>query len=531
VRLAVGFSLLLLALSLVWLGVGPGTSGVEPTPTAEAAATHHAPVLVSPADEAPPGNRPRRVEGPASTDPELRPLPGDAARPTETDRVLVEFVVLLPDGAPAVGAHLTLEPGWVQGRVVAPFGLKRLLTDAQGRATFERVTDAGRFSVADLGRMGLRVNATDAEGLRAARQVEFFPPLERGPHGVRLLPAARVTIAVTEDGSMAVRGARVSIEPAGPDTRNYASEYTDSSGLAHFNGLAAGWWSYYVAAPSSEHNRRGTFELSVGEVGRVEVRLSDETLALALSGRYVDANGEPIGPRFEDRPGVWIGASLADGELIHTDALGRFRYYRSPVEHLIVRADTVPDAHRYGPAHLVVPFGTQDLVLRRSERLPQRVFYMRLSDEQSGEPLEQGRFTLYSAVSTIRSGSASKGEDGLHSFPYRARPGLRWTAYAAGYGWRMGNVDPTRHTTPEDALEVRLTRGLASHLVVLDSRTERPLPGARVVDKDGHEVAVADGTGALILTTSGPVRVSARGYVPRRWYASWWLERIYLDPR
>ncbi len=370
-----------------------------------------------------------------------------------------------------------------------------------------------------------------------ARETSDDRPIE-----VRLHPGGWLDVTVLEsEGGLPVVGARCyPMADEANDVGQYVdSVTTDARGRASLGPLVPGRRAWYVSAPASERNLRGTAEIELGQRTQLEVYLDQGGLPLALHGWVVDENGErrKTGPehfaeRLEiDHPTLWVGPSRSKGRLVHPNANGEFRVHMEPCDQLLVLANNGANGHRYEPASALVPFGTRDHMLRIAARHPKVETRIEVTSRATGEPIPGAQAVLF-LEDPMKSGEScitEKPAPGVLVVHHRDQPGLRYVVTKKGYRHAYGDL---QFSGEERTLRVFLEEGLASPVTVLDSETLLPVVGAGFRNKAGDVVATSDANGAAFLEgerAAGRLQVTATGYQLRRWYASWPSPLVTLE--
>ncbi|MEM1452003.1 MAG: carboxypeptidase-like regulatory domain-containing protein [Planctomycetota bacterium] len=411
----------------------------------------------------------------------------------------------------------------------------------------ERVGRARRRRADDWGEVTFGLDASEAAGSvalwavepargRASRLVTLEEVPEEQPVLVVLEPGGWLDVTVLESrGGLPVPGASVFISSEDACGQGHSSIDTDGRGRAALGPLVPGLREWYVGAPGSEHNVRGAAEIELGERTEIEIALDADGDPLALEALFVDESGaarptDPgkLGPI--DHPSAWVGPSRANGRIVHADAYGRLRVHMPPCDEIVVVLNTGANGHRYEPESMTVPFGTRGLRFRIVERYERVSTRFDVKDADSGEPVKRANVVVYrdDPWTARESCLVRNGGPGRYVVEHRDWPGLRYVVSAQGYEHAYGD---TARSDQDEPVVVPLRRGTRSPVIVVDAATLSPIAGARFVAEDGAIVATSDAEGAAVLEgdeASGRLRVVASGCVPRRWYASWPMDRVML---
>jgi hypothetical protein len=501
--------------------VGPTVEGAGPVS------------LVSGARRA--ADAPTRAQGPSAEAvggtpavvPSAASVTHDATRSSER---LVTLDVVQARGVPVPLAKVRVERLLFHPSA-APraFDVLELTADERGRVRFDRLGELRGDLAALEAQLGVACTATDGAG-NASPELVLEPPVEPGPHLLVLAAAAAVTIEVVEGSpALAVAGADVHLDRVGRDSDHPVRATTDTRGLARLDGLAPGEWSYYVQPEGAEHNVRGTVELAPGEDRTLIVTLDEGEEALAVAGRFVDEEGAPIEVGRDDHPKLWVGADLTDfGLATAPDADGKFRVYLPRSAEVVVRNF---GGHRYEPEVARVPFGTQDLVLRRLERFDSRTVSVEVRDGADGALLNEAQLTVYDHDARTANGMSlvrRRGPGRLET-TLLARPGTRLVLWADAYAPRFMDL-PRSGATADAPFVVHLERGGLRELYLLDAATLQPLEGVELVAEDGATVATTDAAGraAVRVDHVGWLSLRRAGFASERFHPTWPWDRAYL---
>lgn len=449
-------------------------------------------------------------------------------RPMTSGPLTLEVLVLDPSRQPAPKARVLLFTGPHQT------WQDQAKTDSNGRTNFKLAPNChsnDAFLIAEDEFAGLTSN-----------RVELPAPQLGGTLDVILEPGAFLDVRVTESpGGMEVSGAKFFLDLDTEGQQFWGIRETDERGRARLGPFPAGTIHWSLAPPASRHQPRGSMRLDSGEVRELELHCEEGDKALAIEGRFLDVQGKArdltilgqdgSNPDY-DHPHLWVGSSITDGKSVHPDAKGRFRLYRKPCEELIVILNVGPTGHRYAPARMTVPFGTRGLELIPVETFERVTTTIKVTDAESNEPISRALVCLYLQDPMREHASLLVKEPapGLYSMQHRDWPRLRYVVHSSGYQLHYGDLSQPQDSNP---IKVALTPGLRSPVQVLDADTLAPLRGATFRNADGALVATAGSDGSAILEGSaadGKLKVEATGYHPRRWYASWFTNLVYLDP-
>lgn len=455
-------------------------------------------------------------------------LSAPAAEPLASS---ITLVVVQGRGAPVPNAKVLIERLWFHPSAMpVAFDELELTADSDGRVRFDHLAGLGEDPHGKLvEQVGLACLATDGGG-GASPELLLAPPVGPGPHTLVLGATAAMTIEVVEGAPpLAVVGAEVHLDRNGRASHRPVRATTDTRGLARLRDLSPGAWSYYVQPRGAEHNVRGRFELAPGEDRVLTVALDEGEEALAVAGRFVDEDGEPIELGPDDHPKLWVGASLTEfGTSTGPSSDGAFRVYLPRSEDVLVRNF---GGHRYEPELTRVPFGTQDLVLRRVERFPARTIVVEARDVTTGAMLTEAHLTVFeddarsaAGMSLVKRPVPGRLETTLH-----ARPGTRLAVWADGYAPRFMALPPAGATF-DAPLVVHLERGGPRELYVLDAAALRPIAGVGFVARDGVTVSTTDGAGRAEVRVDhdGWLTLRRAGYASDRFHPTWPWDRVHL---
>ncbi len=182
---------------------------------------------------------------------------------------------------------------------------------------------------------------------------------------------------------------------------------------------------------------------------------------------------------------------------------------------------------------MTVPFGTRGLEFRPVETFELIDTAFRVSDAVTGKPVEKAlvRVFLQDAMREQESLLVREPIPGHYTMQHRARPDLHYVIQSKGYNHVYGDL-------PEQGegqvIEVALVPGLRSPVLVQDADTLAVIPGATFRNASGDCVATTGAAGEALLEgprAEGKLRVEAKGFAPRKWYASWYTNNVYMDPQ
>lgn len=469
----------------------------------------------------------RRSDAAVTVEPGARPSPGGAATPPAEASWAEPAPGLLVravdgDGAAIGGAEVEVVhlDGRVRRSISGEDGIARF--DPEDSPDGQNAVVQGRHGELGLASDGLRIHGTTPDS-----------PIE-----LLLLPGARVEFLVLEaEGGAAVAGCNVFADPLVEDSSLSLIGETDGDGRATVAPVGLGRLHWYVGAPGSEHNVRGVLDVAHRGVHEVLVHLDEGGQPLAVEGRFVDAQGRPfdgwtIGA-VAGRPTLMVGPDLSDLWPVHTDANGRFRYHREPCDELLVMTNLGGTGHVYAPERVTVPFGTRGLEFRLSRSFEERELHIECLDATSGEPVEGAHVEFYRRDPGLEREAAyaptKRRGSGLRT-KVLAIPDLRYIAWKQGYVHAHGRLDDL----VREGGRIELTPGQRAEITVVDAGTETPIVGARILVEGGAEVAVTGEEGRAVLegrAFDGQLEVTAEGYEPRRWYASWPGRLVALSPK
>jgi protocatechuate 3,4-dioxygenase beta subunit len=286
------------------------------------------------------------------------------------DVVLKRGVILIgrvmgPDGEPVAGARVSH----------STYGLRPVEEFVQRPLPYVTSDEEGRFtlSVRPIGRVPTRRLYASKEGLSWGASEPFDVRAGQGETEVviRLGRGGAITGRVTDESDRPVESARVAVYD-GRDSRQAA--YTRADGRYEIPGVRAGAYDVKVVPPGLLTEGRSRFAatirpgITVSEGGRSEIDLVLK-VGPVLSGRVVDANGEPV-------PDVVVrayprkkGSGLLNPPMTRdsvTDARGEFRV--EGLSDLAVPHTLVAMSPQYGYEHVtdMMPGRTDVLITLRS---------------------------------------------------------------------------------------------------------------------------------------------------------------------
>ncbi|HET6204709.1 MAG TPA: sigma-70 family RNA polymerase sigma factor [Planctomycetota bacterium] len=436
--------------------------------------------------------------------------------------------VLRPDGAPAPNARVLLldfdadEARWperVRAAEAGEDGLARFAVERGGSASGP-----------------LKLFADDLERGWSSDVVEVPRDWRAGrdaPVPLFLQEGAGLRARALDETGRPVQGVRVQVvwgvlrNPHESTSRYWL---TDSAGEVAIAGLAPGFHRVeFDDARRREEIVRGVWKsgnevrharevvLERGRETTVEFRFPPGETELAVAGTVLDEKGAPLQGQYlsvrkEGEEEEW-GA--------RTDSAGAFELWFRPVPRLTIRPSRELDSDRVEPEEVTVPFGTRDLVFRRTAVIEPRRVSFRVVEAGTGAAVEGAEIWLVDPRRDEDDSRGRTGRDGSVRVEFKPRKGLLWGAWAPGFLDREGRVEDLPLRDPAPFVQVALRRGFDRRFLIYDGFSQEPVPGARIRDAEtGLELAVADEGGRVRLTglpVPRTLEVSAAGYRAKTW--------------
>lgn len=449
---------------------------------------------------------------------------------------VVTVEVVLPDGAPAVGARVM--------RVLSapePEGQPRWRlwstseTDAQGRARMtllpeEALVRALAFTLRE-----------PFEGHVADRLV-VPPPVGNGPWQLQLYRGGSLEVRVVDAQGVPVDGTevhaylddRVRVHRDPPRT-------TDSGGVVRYGSLAAGrYFARTRFSGADEWVAEAEVELAHGGFETVELVISTERMPrVAAAGTVLDAAGQPV--EYE-----MLLARLDDGAMqrVFSRGDGSFEFLTAASgERVHLRVGASVYSEPYAPAERSVDFGTTGLEFKKTIAMESVVALFELADARSGELLSDAiepALVLYrepAAGEPVGAVSRFGLSDGVSEVDFLPHADLHYWVTAPGYSEARGRV---RAPGPDGAPKlhrIELQPGFERELEVRDAVDGALMAGARFIDESGRTLGVSDARGEVRLSAGewpGALTVEREGYAPLEWDPGrYWMnfERtLFLSP-
>lgn len=347
------------------------------------------------------------------------------------------------------------------------------------------------------------------------------PPAE--PLSLVLLETGDVRVRVSDELGLPVPGARV-FSTWSDIGANFAGLYspfrTDEQGEYVLCGLSPGTHGIQVRDPRNRSEHEREIRVQRGVETQVEFHLPAVSTELAVAGRVVDEKGDPL-------PSIYISIEKVGEQRLwgtRADAEGRFELWSRPVPGLILRAGVELDSDVFEPTSVEVPFGTQDVVLRRARTLVTRRISVQVSDAVRGSGVPGAEVWIYAPdledqFPSFRVGTT--GADGGAQVEFKVRDGLLWGVHAEGFLQQEGAVGDLDLEAEAPVLEVHLQRGFDRRWQITDWFDGTPLPGAIVRDTQDHTLlGTADEEGWVHLRSyvwPKSIEVSHPGHETKIW--------------
>ena len=456
---------------------------------------------------------------------------------------LLTVRVVHRDGRPEPSASVEL----ALAREIRPGEMRHLAvadrTDEEG---------AARFALVDLERVRtIELVAREVGALPEGRsplvsaptklEVSLHEALLQAPVTLVLDAAGRLLIRVVDETGGPVAGKKVLAVLPDSDVgiEVDAIPETDEQGEVLVEGLPPGEVALWILDTPVESAVR--VDVAPGETREVELVLVGGGPRLAVSGLVVDEDGEPL-------PGVSLfvefgpreGPGLANASF-RSDAAGRFEIDAEPCDELTIRADRDLHGDEFDPAFHVLPFGTRDVLFRRTRAYAVNEIAFEITDSVSDERCVGAVVMTYRAPRQ-EIYAFHLADEGLASPRCSSHPATTLVVAAPGYRRTTLALSDLLSQEPRDGLRrVALEKGLLRRLHVAgdDPGGEaRPVRGARVLEGRlllGETDANGDFQVDLDLAPEHGLTIEAEGFRPVSWHqsdhlpdleAAWiWLER------
>ncbi|MCZ6597257.1 MAG: carboxypeptidase-like regulatory domain-containing protein [Planctomycetota bacterium] len=365
-----------------------------------------------------------------------------------------------------------------------------------------------------------RLTVLAMRGEEVSPSTVWTGPLQRGPYEVQLALGAAIDVTVLgEVGPYADIEVFAGVVDDESGLRRYSSGSTDADGRLRLSPLAAG--SYRVRAYDMEAGRwaRGTVEVRSGEAVALTLTFppGDPAPPLAAAGRVVDEKGLPLagvnllclGDNWEH---TWW-----NNESVETKEDGSFEWRTDPMRS--VRIHPLISEDRFDPPFAEVPFGTTDLLFRRTVSVEEREVLFLVRDGETGNDVSDAEVMclLPSSFHNYVTETTFRGEARLE---LKLHDDALVVTDARGYRRDTRRLLDALERT-EDGLVCRidLVRGFLREVQILDDATDEPIAGA-VLEHEGVRVATTDARGrATVELAAWPREITVRveGYRATTW--------------
>lgn len=451
-----------------------------------------------------------------------------AIRPGQTERIellvrrpaaRLAVRVVLRDGTPEPDAVVAI----VRQEEVRPGEMRAFgdenATDELGIARFAMYDLAKARSIDLVARQSPeRADDVPLVSLPESVELPLTPALLQAPLTLVLDDAATLVVRVVTPAGAPVAGKRVLVAYPERDLGVEAEEIpvTDADGSVRVDGLVPGEVAVWVVESPVADAARVT--LAPGETREIRIELNAFATRLAVAGRVVDESGGPVAGAslslaFSERAGAGVTTAI-----ISSREDGAFSFDAEPCELVTVRADASLTGDVFDPPSAVVPFGTRELVFRRTEHYPVVATSFEVVDAATGEPC-RGAFVLSFRAPNRDVYAFHIAEDGRAAPRVSSHPDTTLVVTAPGYRRR----ELLRSDLAATASRVALDPGV--HRVVMISGEDAggetvPLIGARVFERDRLVAEMSSPDGVLVDLFAAPasdLRIEATGFEPATW--------------
>lgn len=421
---------------------------------------------------------------------------------------------------PVAGAHVVVElfrnagvgAEVINGEYLAglPRRVQRLEASSDERGRVELALDHDLASAAHA-----TIVAQRSPDLASVAGISLDPPLAGAPHRIELVPTAQLRVHVKGPNGEPVAGIDVEASASSGFPREPIARATsDSNGDVVFARLPRGL--YWIDALGMRARDSGTSIMLHDGGATVELEVHGASFGRAVAGVVLDEEGQPlanVGVSFRSMPDGRSASSW-------TRADGKFEYSSDPSESVEVRVVPALDADEFVPARVEVPFGTENVVLRRARKLAQLDALVKLIGAEDRVPIH-GSYAIASAK------NASAGIQHGDGDVLRVRCKLRsdWIVTFRAQDRRsvaMTLDDLAHRAGDQRTIEIALSKGFEEDIMVRDADTLEPLAGALFTSADGASSA-SDAHGRIELrATSWPqsMRIERDGYFAFEWTPS-----------
>jgi len=463
---------------------------------------------------------------------------GEPGGPDAVAGPRLRIEVLDPDGRPAPETQVIcklLDLGPEDG-AYRPRRTRSARTDADGRAAVALTTADQAHPWLEVWALhGERGLVSEAHWLRTPWPLDGEEPLV-----LRLRAGGSLRVRVFDASLQAAVGAEVrmmSVRSIGHLMReSFWRTMTGTGGDVVLPALRPGEYEVLAGDERIGRSARDRVRVEWAEEARLELVLSDSSLAQAVAGTLVDEDGAPLSE-------VQIGVTIdpvgddSDGEYwVRTDVNGRFAWFAEAGARVSVRPGPNDACTLFEPETITVAFGTHDVALRRNATSAPVTLTLRAIDAATGRPIEGARAWIVYAEKQnyFDCSSELSGPDGLASVSACLRRGCSFGVRAPGYVDAEGGLLGTQLSPGTRTTELR--PGFDRRLRIAHWYDDRPLPGAVVTDGGGIR-AVTDAEGLVHLTGRvWPERLEVRceGYETVAWdprqRGGWGIETMGLTP-
>lgn len=435
---------------------------------------------------------------------------------------LEEVVLVLVDPS----AWLAIEVVAVNG---APVAAELLWHFHPGKVSETMRARSGKAPTDGLGRARLPFPGVDpgARLMLLARAAELVSDviLLQAP-----LPADPVQLVLDRGGSIRARVVVAGGEPLKDERLTLWSEdremglddaTSDAGGLATFSAVAPGRYRIDFWHDGTSQWIHAKVEVERGQT--TEVDLEVPLLPLGVAGRVIDEAGLPL-------EGIRIVASFDDGVSTTTSTHGNGKFSVACLGSGSVRVSLEPEisGDRYQPTQIEVPFGTNDIVIRRLPAVPTSSLTLEIFDRNTLVRIP-GAMVLGFVEPLRENWSFHHAPDGLAVLELKLYEDACLAVQAVGYRRReLRALDLVRAGPEGGPYRLLLEPGLQHALQIFDDESGKALLGALVFDGE-LLVATADGAGRARIelpTWPDELRIQAAGHADRVWTCKDWLAEL-----